>query len=364
VLNISTLDAETSFFDLGGHSLLALRMLADIRQETRYDLTLPELFQGPTIRALAQRVDEANSRSHADASLQSLIPIRTIGSGPAVFMIPGGNGGDRELFVHVSLGRNHFGPGIRSFGLRARGHKSGTYPHRSLRELASDYIQEMRTVSKGPYHLVGDCTGGNVAFEIACQLQAMGLEVGLLALCDCSRPRSFEFARYVVQSRYQRFRRSFVGRSIAALAKVPLLVTRNGRQLWTARLRNLTQPLAAKLKGSSVQAVSRVPEPEYWTPLGERYRRTVTTHSPRRFNGSIVHFLSQTHQSNPRMLAWADHITGKQHLHVLDGDHWHYLWENGPLVNQIVSASIQAPPSPTSSINPPASAVAGPGRSA
>jgi surfactin synthase thioesterase subunit len=207
--------------------------------------------------------------------------------------------------------------------------------------LATDYISEMRAVSDGPYHIIGDCTGGNVAFEIACQLQDMGLEVGLLALCDCSRPRSFEYGRYWIQSRYQKFRRSLVGRLVANLAKIPWIVTRNGRQFWASRFREITRRISPPAEGPATQSISRVPEPEYWTPLGERYRRTVTTHSPRKFEGSIVHFLSQTHESNSRMLAWAEHITGKQHIHVLQGDHWHYLWENGPVVNQVVSAAVK-----------------------
>ena len=36
----------------------------------------------------------------------------------------------------------------------------------------------------GPYHLGGWSLGGNIAFEMACQLRQQGAEVGLLALLD------------------------------------------------------------------------------------------------------------------------------------------------------------------------------------
>jgi thioesterase domain-containing protein len=55
--------------------------------------------------------------------------------------------------------------------------------------MAAHYVDLIRTVQpEGPYHLYGWSVGGLFAFEIACQLEAAGATVGLLAVGDTSAP--------------------------------------------------------------------------------------------------------------------------------------------------------------------------------
>ena len=53
ILAVSPIGLHESFFDLGGSSLSALRLLSEIRSQTRCDLPLYALFQAPTIAGIA-----------------------------------------------------------------------------------------------------------------------------------------------------------------------------------------------------------------------------------------------------------------------------------------------------------------------
>lgn len=183
VLGIRPISLDENFFELGGHSILAVRLMARLERSFGRVLAIDTLLQAPTIRELAQIVAQKDWRPH----WSSLVPIQPMGKLAPFFCVHGA-GGTVLRFRHLAqfLGSNQ-----PFYGLQARGLDGKEPPLRSVEEMASVYLREIRSVQpRGPYRLGGYSFGGLVAFEMALQLRLTGETVELVALLDTFRPGS------------------------------------------------------------------------------------------------------------------------------------------------------------------------------
>jgi thioesterase domain-containing protein/acyl carrier protein len=179
LLDVKPVTSDQNYFELGGDSILAVQLFAEIERKFHLKLPVATLFEAPTIVELARLI-----RGDAPASGWSpLVPIQTTGSRPPFFCIHGAGG---NVLIYRELSER-LGADQPFFGLQSQG-LDGTLPIlRTVEEMASLYLKEIRRVRPyGPYLIGGYCGGGTIALEVAQQLRALGKDVALLALFDTS----------------------------------------------------------------------------------------------------------------------------------------------------------------------------------
>lgn len=174
---LAPIGACDDFFELGGDSLLAAAIFARVEADFGQRLAPESLLEHPTVRGLAELLQSSLTATAAATPVR----IRAGRSQPPLFCLPGIGG-------HV-LEFREFSRQLREpravYGLRPAGLDDGQPPHDSIAAMAAHAIRQMRSEQPhGPYALVGYSLGGNVAFEMARQLQAAGEEIALLALLD------------------------------------------------------------------------------------------------------------------------------------------------------------------------------------
>ncbi|MEK4557553.1 non-ribosomal peptide synthetase DhbF [Bacillus sp. FSL K6-0036] len=177
VLHLPRVGIDDRFFDLGGHSLLAVQLMSRIREALGVELSIGNLFEAPTVAGLAERLEMGSSQSALDV----LLPLRTSGDKPPLYCVHPAGG---LSWCYAGLMTN-IGTDYPIYGLQARGIGQREELPKTLDDMATDYIKQIRTVQpKGPYHLLGWSLGGNVVQAMATQLQNQGEEVSLLVMLD------------------------------------------------------------------------------------------------------------------------------------------------------------------------------------
>jgi amino acid adenylation domain-containing protein len=181
ILGVERVGVDDSFFDLGGDSISAMRLVAAINTTLDADLSVPTVFESPTVRTLSERL-LANT-----ASSQEIVPVQVLkrGTGVPMFCAHAVTG---LSWPYQVLGSYLDCPII---GIQqAHGGNDGeeTAP-RSIRDMAANYADRIQTNHPtGPYNLLGWSFGGAVAHEVAVELERRGGVVARLILLD-AEPR-------------------------------------------------------------------------------------------------------------------------------------------------------------------------------
>lgn len=177
ILELPQVGVLDNFFELGGDSMLAATMFLKIEEKYQKRPPLSVMLQTPTVENLAQILDNPQ----AAGIWESLILIKPGSAKTPLFLV---HDADGETFLYLNLARE-LDPERPVYGLQPLAKEGIPILHTRIEEIATYYIEKIRTVQpQGPYYLGGLCAGGVIAFEMALQLQAQQQKVELVALFD------------------------------------------------------------------------------------------------------------------------------------------------------------------------------------
>jgi thioesterase domain-containing protein len=323
ILNVRPIGIEHDFFDLGGHSLLAVRMMDRVENAFCQRLPLSILFQGATIKHLAECL-----RTESRKDVQSaIIPVQTSGSLPPFFFLHGDwNGG-----LYCRKLARLLGPEQPFYGVMPDGF-DGKSMLPTIEAMAEENIRQLVALQPhGPYWLGGYCNGGHVVYEMARQMKQQGLEVGLVIILDAAVPRYFGWLKALIryggwlvrldvdaQIRVYRQLRNYLLRTHSAYHRgLRALLT---LFLQTAR-RKLLRLLGTPPEKLGIQAPV-VDDPEQYLRY-QQFGLVLLNYRPKPFQGRVVLLRTKSLQENyptDRTGGWGK-LVSQLEVHELPGDH-------------------------------------------
>jgi len=327
LLGVEQVGLDDDFFALGGHSLIGVRLFARIRKTWAADLELAILFEARTIRHLAEVIARLRQPAPAESRVWSaLVPIQPNGSRIPLFCVHA-IGGDVLFYQQLAKA---LGPDQPFFAFKSplisRPHIGET----SLDELASIYVAEMRAFyPQGPYLIGGASFGGNIAFEMARQLHAQGIEPALVVLFDTFVPGHETFV--APSERAAGFVNGLRKGGLPYLGKKIAVKTRYLADHLRVRGRHVAC-MALQLAGIPLSLDLR------YFLMDEAHRRALARHVFQPYAGKIT--LMRAADRGPEVLGkredptlgWASLAAGGLEIHDVPTEHIYMLFE--PFVQQ------------------------------
>lgn len=176
-IGVNGVGVTDDFFEVGGDSLIGALIFAAIEEALGKNLPVSTLLIAPTIRKQAELIrneDEAQNYS-------PIIPINTEGDHAPLFFIPG-KGGYPTRIRHLA---KKIDPQTPVFALQDLSNDNREQISRSIETMAAYYLAEIKKLySHGPYVLIGESSGGKIAYEMAQQLLKTDKQVPVLVMLD------------------------------------------------------------------------------------------------------------------------------------------------------------------------------------
>ena len=197
LLRIEAVGITDDYFELGGTSLLAVELFTQIEKLFGKKLPLTTIVEAPKIEQLAHLLDQSGLGIR-----ESLVLLKDGEGKPPLFLI---HDGDGETMLYLNLARR-LKPEHQVYGIQPYSRDRHPILHTRIVDMAAYYSEKIRIIqSEGPYLLGGMCAGGNLAFEVARQLQSQGQKVALVALIDAADVQAGKRIGRINSQRLSRF---------------------------------------------------------------------------------------------------------------------------------------------------------------
>lgn len=170
LLGLSTADLSDDFFEVGGSSIKLIELIYHVRAKFGVEVPVASLLLAPTLQDMAHEVELiATGRSASVAPFLRFNP----GGQQTLFCFPpaGGHG----------LVYRHFAACLPHLELVALNHMGGDDRIARYADLLERHQPE------GPLRLLGYSLGGNLAFEVAGELEGRGRHVPVVIIMDSLR---------------------------------------------------------------------------------------------------------------------------------------------------------------------------------
>jgi amino acid adenylation domain-containing protein len=324
-LRIDQVSRNGHFFRLGGKSLDAVKLFGEIEKKFGKRLPLSTLLQAPTLAQLGNVLDADGW----EPNLSPVVPIQSSGSRLPFFCVHGHRG---NILNYHTLA-NYLGPEQPFYGIQARGLDGKELGFRTFRDMAADYLREIRTFQPmGPYLIGGWCMGGYIALEMAHLLKAGGEEVALLVLIDTPHPGYPEFLPRTTI--FHRMIYKLLERVDYEMSVIRTLNSRKRLPHLLGKAKAIIPPVQAfaeRLIEAPLRKLQlRVPHSMVYKlqSLYDMHNKACKAYNPRPYQGRVVVFRSskQTHGIRPDpALGWGDVLKGELELWEIPG-HYINLW--------------------------------------
>ncbi|HET9899274.1 MAG TPA: amino acid adenylation domain-containing protein [Streptosporangiaceae bacterium] len=181
VLGVRRIGIHDSFVDLGSHSFVVMRVIVQLRERYNIRVSFRDFYEYRTVAELAtaleagsgsaQSPDPAAGVDGADA----LVWLRPGGTKPALWCVYAGS-------VHWYAALAEHMPDDRPVGAFEWPGATRPWPApESVEQIAELNLTQLRRAApRGPYHLLGWCSGSQVTSEMARRLHAEGEQVSFI----------------------------------------------------------------------------------------------------------------------------------------------------------------------------------------
>ncbi|PTU27759.1 polyketide synthase [Bacillus subtilis] len=167
----------------GFDSISCIQLLQQLQSKINPHIVLTELQACHTVQdmtdLIAKKQEDTSLQNDHARTFPELIPLNDGKRGRPVFWFHGGVGGVEIYQQFAQKSQRPF------YGIQARGFMTDYAPLHGIEQIASYYIEIIRSIQpEGPYDVGGYSLGGMIAYEVTRQLQSQGLSVKSMVMID------------------------------------------------------------------------------------------------------------------------------------------------------------------------------------